>query len=43
MPFTSYHIASGLLVGLPIRRWIHLPTFLITTAIIVDIEPTWSC
>ena len=38
MPFTSYHIASGLLVGLPIRRWIHLPTFLITT-VIVDIEP----
>jgi|GEM_PF-333103 len=39
MPFTSYHIASGLFVGLLIRRWIHLPTFLITTAVIVDIEP----
>jgi hypothetical protein len=39
MPFTSYHIAFGLFVGLPIRRWIHLPTFLITTAVIVDIEP----
>ncbi|MEM4969947.1 MAG: hypothetical protein QXE01_01700, partial [Sulfolobales archaeon] len=39
MPFTSYHIASGLLAGLPIKRWIHLPTLLIVTAIIVDIEP----
>jgi len=39
MPFTSYHIAFGLFVGLPSRRWIHLPTFLITTAVIVDIEP----
>jgi len=39
MPFTSYHIAFGLFVGLPSRRWIHLPSFLITTAVIVDIEP----
>lgn len=39
MPFTSYHFAFGLLVGLPIKRWIHLPTLLIVTTIIVDMEP----
>ncbi len=39
MPLTPYHVASGLLIGLPIRRWIHLPTLLITTALIADVEP----
>ncbi|MGB9622360.1 MAG: hypothetical protein ACPL07_00815 [Candidatus Bathyarchaeia archaeon] len=37
MPFTTYHLASGLLVGLILRKWIHLPTFLITTTILVDL------
>jgi len=37
MPFTTYHLASGLLIGLILRKWIHLPTFLVTTTLLVDL------
>ncbi len=37
MPFTTYHLASGLLIGLVFRKWIHLPTFLVTTTLLVDL------
>jgi hypothetical protein len=37
MPFTTYHLASGLLIGLVLRKWIHLPTFLVTTTLLVDL------
>lgn len=39
MPFTTYHLAVGLLVGLLLRRWVHWPTLLITTTVLVDVEP----
>ncbi|MGB9786713.1 MAG: hydrolase [Infirmifilum sp.] len=38
MPFTPYHLGPGLALGLPLRRWLHLPTFLLAS-IAVDIEP----
>ncbi|AFK50549.1 hypothetical protein TCELL_0124 [Thermogladius calderae 1633] len=37
MPFTTYHLASGFLVGLPLRRRVHLPTLLVATTIPVDL------
>ncbi|MDK6029513.1 hypothetical protein QPL79_09070 [Ignisphaera sp. 4213-co] len=36
MPFTVYHLASGLLIGLFFRRWLHWPTLLVVTTIFVD-------
>jgi hypothetical protein len=39
MPFTTYHLASGFIIGLLLRKWLHLPTLLITTTIFVDLEP----
>ncbi|HID93422.1 MAG TPA: hydrolase [bacterium (Candidatus Stahlbacteria)] len=38
MPFTPFHLGSGLGLGLPLRRYIHAPTFLLAS-VIVDIEP----
>ena len=38
MPFTPYHIGPALLFGLPLRRYIHVPTFLVAS-IIIDVEP----
>lgn len=38
MPFTPYHLGPALLVGAPLRKKIHLPTF-IAANVIVDVEP----
>ncbi|MET1160218.1 MAG: hypothetical protein ABWW65_04595 [Thermoprotei archaeon] len=39
MPVTAYHAASGLLFGYFLRKYIHWPTFIVVTSILVDIEP----
>lgn len=38
MPFTPFHLGPALLLGLPLRKRIHLPTFLVAS-IIIDLEP----
>jgi len=38
LPFTPYHLGPALLIGLPMRKFIHLPTFLLSS-VIVDLEP----
>lgn len=38
MPFTPYHLGPALAFGLPFRRFIHTPTFIIAN-LIVDVEP----
>ncbi len=38
MPFTPFHLGPALAIGLPMRKWIHLPTFILAN-IIIDIEP----
>jgi len=38
LPFTPYHLGPALLIGLPMRKFIHLPTFLLSN-VIVDLEP----
>lgn len=38
MPFTPYHLGPALAIGLPLRKHLHTPTFIIAN-IIVDIEP----
>ncbi|XHH10432.1 MAG: hydrolase [Candidatus Bathyarchaeia archaeon] len=38
MPFTPLHLGPALMVGLPLRKLVHLPTFLVAN-IILDIEP----
>uniref|UniRef100_A0A7C5Z016 Hydrolase n=1 Tax=Ignisphaera aggregans TaxID=334771 RepID=A0A7C5Z016_9CREN len=39
MPFTTYHIASGLFAGYFLRKKVDWLTLVITTAIVADIEP----
>jgi hypothetical protein len=39
VPFTTYHLASGLLVGLFLKKWVNWLALLITTTILVDVEP----
>ncbi|MGC8982843.1 MAG: hypothetical protein ACP5KA_03715 [Desulfurococcaceae archaeon] len=36
LPFTTYHLASGLLVGWLLRKRLHWPTLLIATTLLVD-------
>ena len=38
MPFTPFHFGPALGFGLPLRRYIHLPTFIVAN-VIVDLEP----
>ncbi len=38
MPFTPFHLGPALAIGLPLRRWIHAPTFIIAS-VAVDVEP----
>lgn len=38
MPFTPFHLGPGLGLGLPLRRYLHAPTFLLAS-VIVDVEP----
>ncbi len=38
MPFTPFHLGPGLAIGLPMRRHLHVPTF-IAASVLVDVEP----
>ena len=38
MPFTFYHLGPALAFGLPLRKYLHLPTFIVAN-VILDIEP----
>ncbi len=38
MPFTTYHLASGLLVGFLLRKYVYWPSLLVAT-VVVDVEP----
>ncbi len=38
MPFTPFHLGPALFIGIPLRKYLNLPTFLIAN-IIIDIEP----
>ncbi len=38
MPFTPFHLGPALAIGLPLRRYIHVPTFVVAN-VIVDLEP----
>ncbi|MDH5460867.1 MAG: hydrolase [Candidatus Bathyarchaeota archaeon] len=38
MPFTPFHLGPALALGLPTRKYIHAPTFIIAN-VIVDVEP----
>lgn len=38
MPFTPYHLGPALGLGLPLRKYMHLPTFILAN-VIVDVEP----
>jgi len=38
MPFTPFHLGPGLGLGLPLRKYLHAPTFIFAN-IIVDVEP----
>lgn len=45
MPFTLYHLGPSLGLGLPLRKYVHAPTFILAN-VIVDVEPflvlVWS-
>jgi len=38
MPFTPFHLGPALGLGLPLRKYIHVPTFILAN-VIVDVEP----
>jgi membrane-bound metal-dependent hydrolase YbcI (DUF457 family) len=38
MPFTPFHLGPALLLGIPLRKYIHVPTFILAN-VILDIEP----
>ena len=38
MPFTPFHLGPALGLGLPLRRYLHVPTFLVAS-VVVDVEP----
>jgi len=38
VPFTPFHFGPALGLGLPLRRYLHVPTFLVAS-VIVDVEP----
>ncbi|MEM3549919.1 MAG: hydrolase [Candidatus Bathyarchaeia archaeon] len=38
MPFTPFHLGPGLGFGLPMRKYLHAPTFILAN-VIVDVEP----
>ena len=38
MPFTPFHLGPALGLGLPLRRHLHVPTFL-AASVVVDVEP----
>jgi hypothetical protein len=38
MPFTPLHLGPALAIGLPLRRYLHAPTFIVAN-VILDVEP----
>ncbi len=38
MPFTPFHLGPALCFGLPLRKYLHAPTFILAN-IVIDIEP----
>ena len=38
MPFTPYHFGPAGLIGLPLKRWIDIPVFVLAN-VVVDFEP----
>jgi hypothetical protein len=38
MPFTPFHFGPAIGFGLPLRKYLHVPTFLVAN-VIVDVEP----
>jgi len=38
MPFTPFHLGPALGLGLPLRRYVYVPTFILAN-VIVDVEP----
>ena len=38
MPFTPLHLGPALAIGLPLRKYIHAPTFILAS-VLVDVEP----
>jgi membrane-bound metal-dependent hydrolase YbcI (DUF457 family) len=38
MPFTPFHLGPALGLGLPFRRYVHVPTFIVAS-VILDVEP----
>ena len=38
MPFTPFHLGPALAIGLPFRKYMHAPTFIVAN-VILDIEP----
>jgi membrane-bound metal-dependent hydrolase YbcI (DUF457 family) len=38
MPFTPYHFGPAALIGLPLKRWIDIPVFVLAN-VVIDLEP----
>ncbi len=38
MPFTPYHFGPAAIIGLPLKRWIDIPVFVLAN-VVVDFEP----
>jgi membrane-bound metal-dependent hydrolase YbcI (DUF457 family) len=38
MPFTPYHFGPAALIGLPLKKWIDIPVFVLAN-VVVDLEP----
>jgi hypothetical protein len=38
MPFTPFHLGPAIAVGLPLRKYLHAPTFIVGN-LVLDIEP----
>ena len=38
MPFTPYHFGPAALIGLPLRKWLDIPVFILAN-VVIDLEP----
>lgn len=38
MPFTPFHLGPALCLGIPLRKYIHAPTFILAN-VVLDVEP----
>jgi hypothetical protein len=38
MPFTPFHLGPALDIGFPLRKWLHVPTFIVAN-VMLDVEP----